>query len=129
MGQPRMDSSEAQTTLDTGQLRGTHEWTRQIHRQHWTHRTYSSKLTLDKTIGTFQIGQHRDTDGEKHTTQKTEMAINNRRSRETDNIGFDLFLVLNATFSSISAMSCRPVLVVEEAGVPGENHRPWASNW
>jgi len=23
----------------------------------------------------------------------------------------------------------RPVLVVEEAGVPRENHRPWASNW
>jgi hypothetical protein len=23
----------------------------------------------------------------------------------------------------------RTVLVVEEAGVPGENHRPWASNW
>jgi hypothetical protein len=23
----------------------------------------------------------------------------------------------------------KPVLVVEEAGVPGENHRPWASNW
>ena len=23
----------------------------------------------------------------------------------------------------------RPVLVVEETGVPGENHRPWASNW
>jgi len=22
-----------------------------------------------------------------------------------------------------------PVLVVEEAGVPGENHWPWASNW
>jgi len=22
-----------------------------------------------------------------------------------------------------------PVLVVEEAGVPGENYRPWASNW
>jgi len=21
------------------------------------------------------------------------------------------------------------VLAVEEAGVPGENHRPWASNW
>jgi len=21
------------------------------------------------------------------------------------------------------------VLVVEEAGVPGENHRPWANNW
>ena len=39
------------------------------------------------------------------------------------------FLVFNSTFSSISAISWRPVLVVEEAGVPGENHRPWASNW
>jgi hypothetical protein len=29
----------------------------------------------------------------------------------------------------ISAISWRPVLVVEEAGVPGENHQPWASNW
>jgi hypothetical protein len=38
-------------------------------------------------------------------------------------------LVLNAIFSNISAISWRPVLVVEEAGVPGENHRPWASNW
>jgi hypothetical protein len=35
----------------------------------------------------------------------------------------------NATFNNILAISWRPVLVVEEAGVPGENHRPWASNW
>jgi len=42
----------------------------------------------------------------------------------------DLILVVfNATFSNISAISWRPVLVVEEAGVPGENQRPWASNW
>jgi hypothetical protein len=39
------------------------------------------------------------------------------------------FLVFNTTFSNISAISWRPVLVVEEAGVPGENHRSWASNW
>jgi hypothetical protein len=39
------------------------------------------------------------------------------------------FLVFNTTFSNISAISWQPVLVVEEAGVPGENHRPWASNW
>jgi hypothetical protein len=39
------------------------------------------------------------------------------------------FMVLNATFNNISAISWQPVLVVEEAGVPGENHRPWASNW
>jgi hypothetical protein len=35
------------------------------------------------------------------------------------------FIMLNATFSYIMV----PVLVVEEAGVPRENHRPWASNW
>ena len=39
------------------------------------------------------------------------------------------FWCFNATFSNISAISWRPVLVVKEAGVPGENHRPWASNW
>jgi hypothetical protein len=31
--------------------------------------------------------------------------------------------VLNATISNISALSWRPVLVVEEAEVHGENHR------
>jgi hypothetical protein len=41
----------------------------------------------------------------------------------------DWFFEFNATFSNISAISWRPVLVVEESGVPGENHRPWASNW
>ena len=35
------------------------------------------------------------------------------------------FIVFHATFSNISSISWRPVLVVEEAGVPGENHRPW----
>ena len=39
------------------------------------------------------------------------------------------FFVFNAIFSNISAISWRPVLVVEEARVPGENHRSWASNW
>jgi hypothetical protein len=45
---------------------------------------------------------------------------------------FDLifiFFVFSATFSNILAISWRPVSVVEETGVPGENHRPWASNW
>ena len=36
---------------------------------------------------------------------------------------------IHFNFSNVSAISWRPVLVVEEAGVPGENHRPWASNW
>jgi hypothetical protein len=30
---------------------------------------------------------------------------------------------------NISAISWRPGLVVEDAGVPGETHRSWASNW
>jgi hypothetical protein len=42
---------------------------------------------------------------------------------------FSDFWCFNATLSNISAISWRSVLVVEEAGVPGENHRPWASNW
>ena len=46
-----------------------------------------------------------------------------------DCIIFDLILVFNATFSNISTILWQPVLVVEEAGVPGGNHRPWGSNW
>jgi hypothetical protein len=41
-------------------------------------------------------------------------------------IDFIDFWCFNVTFSNISAISWRPVLVVEEAG---ENHQPWASNW
>ena len=48
----------------------------------------------------------------------------------TNNIMIDFdFWCLNATFNNISAISWQPVLVAEEAGIPGENHRPWASNW
>jgi len=37
-------------------------------------------------------------------------------------------MVFNATFNNISGISWRSVLLVEETGVPGENHRP-ASVW
>jgi hypothetical protein len=37
--------------------------------------------------------------------------------------------MFNATFNNISVISWRPVLVVEETGVTGENHQPWESNW
>jgi len=40
-----------------------------------------------------------------------------------------IFCLLNATFSNISAISWRPVLVVEEVRVPGENHRQWANSY
>ena len=37
-------------------------------------------------------------------------------------------IVFNATFKIISAISGRSVSLVEETGVPGENHRPAASH-
>jgi hypothetical protein len=43
-------------------------------------------------------------------------------------LGFRV-IVLNATFNNISAISWRPVLVMEEARVPGENHRWLLSNY
>ena len=36
-------------------------------------------------------------------------------------------MVFKATFNNISAISWRSVLLVEETEVPGENHRPVAS--
>jgi len=39
------------------------------------------------------------------------------------------FMVFNVTFNNISFISWRSVLLVEETGVPGENHRPVASHW
>jgi len=38
-------------------------------------------------------------------------------------------MVSNATHNNISAISWRSVLLVEETGVPGENHRPIVSHW
>ena len=37
------------------------------------------------------------------------------------------FMVFNATFNNISVLSCHSVLLVEETGGSGENHRPLAS--
>ena len=38
-------------------------------------------------------------------------------------------MVLNAIFNNISVISWWSVLLVEETGIPGENHRPVASHW
>jgi hypothetical protein len=37
-------------------------------------------------------------------------------------------MVYNATFNNISVISWQSVLLVEESGAPGENHRPAASH-
>ena len=38
-------------------------------------------------------------------------------------------MVFNVTFNNISLISWQSVLLVEETGGPGENHRPVASDW
>jgi len=38
-------------------------------------------------------------------------------------------MVFNAIFNNISVIPWRSVLLVEETGVQGENHRPVASHW
>ena len=37
-------------------------------------------------------------------------------------------MVVSVTLNNISIISWRSVLLVEETGVPGENHRPAASH-
>jgi hypothetical protein len=37
-------------------------------------------------------------------------------------------MAFNTPFNNISVISLWPVLLVEETGVPGENHRPAASH-
>ena len=38
-------------------------------------------------------------------------------------------MVFNVTFNNISVISWRSILLVEETGVPVENHQPAASHW
>ena len=52
-----------------------------------------------------------------------------------DNIDIDInsnavywFMVFNATFNNTSVISWRSVLLVEETGVLGKNHRPVANS-
>ena len=49
-------------------------------------------------------------------------------STEYFNGGDLLLMVFNSTFNNISVISWPSVLVVEETGLPGENHRPVASH-
>ena len=57
------------------------------------------------------------------------------RYHNTMNIGLEYglvwfmpIMVLNATFNNISVILWQSVLLVEETGLPGENHQPVASH-
>ena len=43
-------------------------------------------------------------------------------------LNIDRVIVFNATFNHISVISWSSVLLVDETGVPGENHRPVGSH-
>jgi len=45
------------------------------------------------------------------------------------NLLFVCLMVFNAIFNNISVIPWWSVLLVEETGGPGENHRPVASHW
>jgi hypothetical protein len=40
-----------------------------------------------------------------------------------------MIMVFNATFNNITIISWQSLLLVEETGAPGENHRPAANHW
>ena len=42
---------------------------------------------------------------------------------------FVCLMVFNTTFNNLSVISWQSVLLVDETGGPGENHRPLASHW
>jgi hypothetical protein len=49
--------------------------------------------------------------------------------RKLYNKGYEVrVMVFNVNFSNTSIISWRSVLLMEETGVPGENHRPVASH-
>jgi hypothetical protein len=62
-------------------------------------------------------------------TIQLKKAIKKRRTELLPiKVGLDWFIVLNATFNNISVTLWRSVLLVEETGVPRENHRPVVSH-
>ena len=66
----------------------------------------------------------------KHTTNVKTDALSRRNIICNAIVWFMIwFMVLNATFSNDSDISLRSVLLVEETGVPDENHRHVASHW
>ena len=44
-------------------------------------------------------------------------------------LGLGGIMVFNTTFNNISVILWRPVLLVKESRIPGENHQPVASLW
>jgi hypothetical protein len=83
------------------------------------------KLSLGKIIKNYLIDKSM-TDIEQHLRCSTKIVhvFTEVQLRVTVRV-----MVFNATFNNMSVISWRSLLLVEETGVPGENHRPAASQW
>jgi hypothetical protein len=64
-------------------------------------------------------------DASKHSKIETLTLVFNF-SKIMQLVDLDRFMMFNATFNNISVISWQSVLLMEETGVPGENHRPVA---
>ena len=97
-------------------------------------KTYHSSLTLQSHARQLNILTNSSWQGLSFNTWRFSRFIADWGKIWTmmqSHAGFRLidFWCFNAIFNNISAISWRPVLVLAEAGVYGENHQPWASNW
>jgi len=64
---------------------------------------------------------------EKEYKVHVKLKISSKNEKHYDG-GWWWFMVLNITFNNISVISWQSVLLVEETGVPEENHRPVTSH-
>lgn len=119
-------------------LECNHDWYMEETGSH-THLYWWSGITSTRVINStffplILLRSTREKNGSNfsHSWKKSHIFIETRVSKNLNmqkcNDKID-WMGLYVAFSDISATSRRPVLLVEEAGVPRENHRPAASNW
>ena len=84
-----------------------------------THCWDNSKIKFTRTEKVWRVGSGRKN---KYCVAATIKCAYPFPNSNINMVWVGFFCVL----TPLSAISWRPVLVVEEAG---ENHRPWASNW
>ena len=84
----------------------------------WLHLIFSLTIRWNMKLNTIPMA----------TAMKTRFCKRIKLKNSCDSL-FVCLMMLNVTFNNISVISWRSVLLVEDTGGPGENHRPVASHW